>query len=118
MDCINFFNDSVTDVWFDACQLELGGPASLYTDGTLPNCGWSGTPHNSTSWRKTMPYIDHREIQRNDTAVQQKLDGDMTIGDLAMNTASLGDSFYQLWLVGMRERRTFFFEPWAASRLA
>lgn len=68
------------------------------------------------SWGASLP-VEHRAIQRNDTAVQQKYDVDMTIGDLSMNTASMGDAFSQLWIVGMRERRTVFYESWAPSRL-
>jgi hypothetical protein len=47
----NVFNDSATDVWFDACQLELAAAATPYCDGTLYDCTWSGAAHNSTSSR-------------------------------------------------------------------
>jgi hypothetical protein len=46
----NIFNDSAADVWFDACQLELG-VASDYCDGAQYNCYWTGAAHNSTSGR-------------------------------------------------------------------
>jgi len=50
MDCINYFNDSATDVWFDACQLELTLAASAYTDGAQgEGHSWAGAAHNSVS---------------------------------------------------------------------
>jgi hypothetical protein len=51
MAVINNFNDA-NIVWADACQLEFRG-ATPYCDGTVTDCGWSGTENNSTSWRKT-----------------------------------------------------------------
>jgi len=51
MGCVNGYLDSASDVWFDACQLELSATASRYADGSLSGGGysWDGTPHNSIS---------------------------------------------------------------------
>ena len=116
--CWNEYADSATDFWFDACQLEVGGPASLYTDGTLPNCGWSGAAHNSTSWRKTLGFVKNRAIQRNDTTCQEKYDADMWPADIMKGIAGIGDSNFGKWIVGMRERKTVYYEPAAPSRPA
>ena len=114
----NEFKDSATPVYFDACQLELGGPASLYTDGTLPNCGWSGAAHNSTSWRKTLGFVKNRAIRRNDTTCQEKYDADMWPADIMKGIAGIGDSNFGKWIVGMREHKTVYYEPAAPSRPA
>jgi hypothetical protein len=114
----NVFNDSATSVWYDACQLELGGPASLYTDGTLPNCGWSGTAHNSTSWRKTLGFVRSRAIQVNDTMTQEKYDADMWPADIMKGIAAVGDYMLNKWIVGMRVNKTLYYEPAASSKPA
>ena len=114
----NAATDGVLIVRFDACQLELGGPATLYTDGTLPNCGWSSAAHNSTSWRKTLGFVKNRAIQRNDTTCQEKYDADMWPADIMKGIAGIGDSNFGKWIVGMREHKTVYYEPAAPSRPA
>jgi hypothetical protein len=50
MACYQLFNDSATDVWFDACQLELAPAATPYCDGSLgTHYSWDGAAHNSVS---------------------------------------------------------------------
>ena len=40
------------EIFMDAVQVELGGEATPYLDGSLgPGYAWTGTPHNSTSTR-------------------------------------------------------------------
>jgi hypothetical protein len=111
----NNFANSAADVWFDACQLELSSLAGPYTDGTLSCCGWNGTAHNSSSWR-TSSFVKNRAIQANDTASQEKYDADMWPADIMKGLAALGDSGFNKWIVGMREGKTFYYEPAAAPK--
>jgi len=113
----NDFNDNATKIWVDAVQFEKQA-LSPYADGTLVNCAWAGTAHNSNTSRTARPFFDRIILDTNSTQVQEKYDADMWCGDILSNAVKIGDANFNRWVIGVYEDRTLYFQQAAASRPA
>lgn len=47
--------------------------------------------------------------------IQEKYDADMWPADIMKGIAGIGDALLNKWIIGMREGKTFYYEPAAPS---